>query len=51
MIPKAEEAVFFNSETPSFPFCRAADRAGVAESATEVVREGRMLNTGKTNVE
>ena len=50
-IPKAEEAVVFSSDTPSFPFCRAADKAGVADRATEVVREGRMLNTGRTNVE
>jgi hypothetical protein len=51
VIPRAEAAVFFSSGIPASPFCRAADKAGVADNATEVVREGKILNMGTARVE
>ena len=49
--PRADAAVRRSSVSPAFPFCRAADKAGTAERATEAVSEGSILNTGTAKVE
>jgi hypothetical protein len=49
--PREGMAVRFNSFSPSFPLFKAADSAGTADIATEVVRDGRILNRGTAKVE